>query len=99
MAADSSLCLSSKIVVISAKKIRKKGKAAPDRMAETDPRARYILSDGVIYEKREKKGAEGIFLISPASSGLVEIISSSVKRVSLILELDSRCIPNIFKFQ
>jgi hypothetical protein len=47
------------MVVISAKKIRKKGKAAPVTIADTDPIINLILSAGVVYLNKEKKGAGG----------------------------------------
>jgi hypothetical protein len=53
--------------VISAKNRRKKGKAAPAAMAEREPKRSLSLYEGVVYLKREKKGAGGIFFSSTGS--------------------------------
>ena len=55
------LLVSSKIVVTSPKKSKKKGKAAPAMIADIDPMINKNFSDAVVYEKRDKKDEGGVF--------------------------------------
>jgi len=52
---------------MSAKKMKKKGKAAPAIKAKMDPITSFILSEAVVYLNKEKKGAGGMTF---SSSGL-----------------------------
>lgn len=62
MATD--LFSSLKIVVMSAKKSRKKGKTPPEMIAPRVPMNSKILSDDVVYENNDRKGAGGAFWLS-----------------------------------
>ena len=63
-----SLLRSSKIVVMSAKKRRKKGKMAPESKAEMEPIMSWTLYEAVVYAKRERKEAGGSFFSSEAGA-------------------------------
>lgn len=64
------------MVVIFAKYNKKNGKIPPDMSAETDPMMSWILSDGVVWANRARKGAGGMAFGSGGGGALSEGFAS-----------------------
>lgn len=69
---------------MSAKKSKKNGKAAPEIKADMEPTMSNNLSDAVVKENSEKKGAGGGFLSSAGGAGTCESLASYLSKGSLI---------------